>query len=563
MRQAAFRIPARLGLAIGLLLASIAGEARASGLQAEGRRPNIVVVMLDDLGFSDLGCYGGEIQTPNIDGLAADGLRFTRFYNASRCCPTRASLLTGLYPHQVGLAQNGRDLGRDGATIAELLREHGYQTAMAGKWHLSETSPIDGKPDGLRQLAWLDHQADFDRPFADVRSYPINRGFDRHYGPIWGVVDYFDPFSLVEGTEPVREVPDDFYLTDAITAKSVDYIHTMSREDRPFFLYVAHCAPHWPLHARPEDVARYRDTYRDGWHALRASRYRRQVAMGLIDPVTHPLPELDGRGPDWDALDHAGREHQAALMAVHAAMVDRVDQGVGAILQALRETGREQDTIILVLADNGASPERYLERGFDRASRTREGKPIRYEAPFQPGSEETWGYIGSWWANAANTPFRYWKAESFDGGCHTPLIVRWPKGLQAARGATADRLGHVIDVMPTCLELAGVDYPARYDGRVLKPLEGESLTPTLAGRPRQDRRTLYFEHEGGRAVIEDGWKAVAQARGYWQLYHVAEDAAETRDRAADEPERLAELTAAWRSWASRVGAPIPARDGQP
>ena len=247
-----------------IIAVMLAGAARASDGKAAGHRPDVVVILLDDLGFSDLGCYGGEIRTPNIDRLATGGLRFTRFYNASRCCPTRASLLTGLYPHQVGLARNGRNLTRDGATIAELLREAGYQTAMVGKWHLSETAPIDGKAGGTRQLAWINHQAERDRPFAGLGTYPVHRGFDRFYGTIWGVVDYFDPFSLVEGTEPVKEVPDDFYYTDAITEKAVASIREMTREERPFFLYVAHNAPHWPLHARPEDIECYRETYYAG-----------------------------------------------------------------------------------------------------------------------------------------------------------------------------------------------------------------------------------------------------------------------------------------------------------
>ena len=519
--------------------------------------------MLDDLGHGDLGCYGGEIRTPNIDALASGGLRFQRFYNASRCCPTRASLLTGLYAHQVGLANNGRDLTRDGATIAELLRASGYQTAMAGKWHLSETASIDRRPDGPAQMAWLNHQADRDRPFADVRTYPINRGFDRHYGPIWGVVDYFDPFSLVDGTEPVRSVPPDFYMTDAITAKSVEYIRGMAKDDRPFFLYVAQTAPHWPLHARPEDIARYKGKYDGGWHALRESRYRRQVEMGLIDPATHPLPKLQGKGADWDQLDPAQREHESALMATHAAMVDRVDQGVGSILQALKETGRAENTMVVVLADNGASPERYVNPGFDRPSQTREGKPIRYSGQFEPGPETTWGYIGSYWASAANTPYRFWKAESFEGGCHTPMIVNWPAGLAAAKGSTTDRPGHVIDLMPTCLELAGAEYPKQFAGHDLKPLEGESLVPALKGQAGRTDRGLYFEHEGGRAMISGGWKIVAHAGAKWELYDIARDATETRDLAAEQPERVLQMAPEWRVWARRVGAAIPRTDRKP
>ncbi|WP_165234876.1 arylsulfatase [Aquisphaera insulae] len=544
-------------LAAAVLVAGLAGDLPGASAGAPARRPNLVVIVLDDLGYSDLGCYGGEIRTPNIDRVAADGMRFARFYNASRCCPTRAALLTGLYPHQVNLGSNGRDLGRNGATIAELLRAAGYRTAMAGKWHLSSTTPLGGKERGAGHMAWLNHHANLDRPFADVRTYPVNRGFERHFGPIWGVVDHFDPFSLVEGTEPVKAVPPGFYLTDAITAKSVEYIRTMARDDRPFFLYVAHCAPHWPLHALPEDIARYRDTYRGGWDALRASRYRRQVEMGLVDPATHPLPPLDGRGPDWTAMDDADRDHAAALMAVHAAMVDRVDQGVGAIVRALEETGRADDTLLLVLADNGASPERYLNPGFDRATETRDGRPIRYEGRFEPGPETTWGYIGPRWASAANTPFHYWKAESFEGGCHGPLVVRWPNGLKAPRGTISRSIAHVIDLMPTCLDLAGVPYPGRYDGHVLLPLEGVSLRPVLEGGPAATGRSLFFEHEGGRAVLSGGWKAVAHPRGRWELYHIESDATETRDLAAAERARLAELTASWRAWAGRVGAAIP------
>jgi arylsulfatase A-like enzyme len=539
-----------------VVAAGLIGAVHAADGPAGGRRPNFVVILLDDLGYSDLGCYGGEIRTPNIDRLAAGGLRFTRFYNAARCCPTRAALLTGLYPHQVGLARNGRSLTRDGATIAELLRAGGYQTAMVGKWHLSETAPLDGKAAGARHLAWLNHQADHDRAFASLDSYPVNRGFDRFYGTIWGVVDYFDPFSLVEGTTPVRDVPRDFYYTDAITEESVASIRAMAREDRPFFLYVAHCAPHWPLHARPEDVERYRETYRRGWHALREARYRRQVEMGLIDPATHPLPALMGRGPDWDALDAAARDHQSALMAVHAAMVDRVDQGVGDIVRALEDAKCLEDTVIVVLADNGASPERYTDPGFDRPSQTRDGRAIRYTGRFDPGAETTWGYIGAYWANAANTPYRYWKAESFEGGCHTPMIVHWPKGLAHRPGSSTAQVGHVIDLSPTFLELAGVAYPRRYAGHDLRPLEGRSLAPILGGRPGADRPAVFFEHEGGRAVLAGDWKLVARAGGNWELYHLAEDATETRNLADRRPERVAELVRMWRAWAGRVGAPL-------
>ncbi len=546
-----------------VMAAALTVAAQAVAGPAAGHRPNFVVILLDDLGYSDLGCYGGEIRTPNIDRLAAGGLRFTRFYNASRCCPTRAALLTGLYPHQVGLARNGRDLNRDSATIAELLRTAGYQTAMMGKWHLSATVPLHGKAKSAEHFAWLNHQADRDRPFAGLDTYPVNRGFERFYGTIWGVVNYFDPFSLVEGTEPVKDVPDGYYLTDAITEKSVASIRAMAREDRPFFLYVAQCAPHWPLHARPEDIDRYRQTYRRGWPALREARYRRQVEIGLFDPATHPLPALMGHGADWDALDAERRGHESALMAVHAAMVDRVDQGVGAIIQALKDTNRYEDTVVVVLADNGASPERYTEPGFDRPSETRDGQPIRYAGRFEPGPEATWGYIGSYWASAANTPYRYWKAEEFEGGCQTPMIVQWPKGLKSPAGSITGQMGHVIDLMPTFLELAGVAYPVKYAVHDLKPLAGRSLVPILDGRPRAGHPALFFEHEGGRAVHTGDWKLVAQAGGAWELYHVAVDATETCNLADRHPQRVTELARMWRAWAVRVGSAIRGGSGRP
>ena len=258
-------------------------------------RPNIIVILADDMGFSDVGSYGGEIRTPNIDRLAAAGLRFTQFYNAARCTPTRASLLTGQYAHKVGLARNGHSLSRNGITIAEALKAVGYNTAMAGKWHLSRTQPLPNKD---KHQKWLDHQYDPGIPFAPPETYPISRGFDKYYGVIWGVVDYFDPFSLVEGLEPVKQVPKDYYITDAITRKSINYVRELSRSDKPFFLYVAYTAPHWPLHALPEDIAKYKETYKAGWQALRQSRYERQLKLGLFNKSNAPLAPIMGNCKD-------------------------------------------------------------------------------------------------------------------------------------------------------------------------------------------------------------------------------------------------------------------------
>ncbi|MBN2473197.1 MAG: arylsulfatase [Pirellulales bacterium] len=551
MHRSSRRFLLPLILSGGLLI--FGWPARRGGAAEPGAaapRPNILVILLDDLGFSDLGCYGGEIQTPNMDRLAENGLRFTQFYNASRCCPTRAALMTGLYPHQVGLRYNGRSLTHDGVTIAEVLRAAGYQTAMAGKWHLSKTLTLDAD-----HLRWVNHQIDPPgQPFGPIDSYPIHRGFQRHYGIIWGVIDYYDPFSLVEGERPVKEVPDGYYITDAITDYAVRCVRDMARRDRPFFLYVAHCAPHWPLHALPEDIAKYRDAYRDGWHALREARYRRQIEKGLFDPASTPLPELMGRGSDWDELDRPGRKLQAAKMAVHAAMVDRVDQGVGRVLAALEATGRLDDTILFVLADNGASPEVPAEPGYDRTGATRDGTPVRYRgfAPEEIGGETTYTGIGAYWANAANTPFRYWKKESFEGGNHTPLIVHWPAGLKTPPGGVTAQTGHVIDVMPTCLELAGAEYPQTFGGHDVLPVEGRSLVPILRGERRQGHPVLYFEHEGGRAVRQGNWKLVAAERRRWELYDMATDRTETTDLADRHPQRVAQMAAMWDRWAEKV-----------
>ncbi len=532
---------------------STAGSSARAGSAAG--RPNIVLVMLDDMGFSDLGCYGGEVRTPHIDALAERGLRFTQFYNAARCCPTRASLLTGLYPHQVGLKVNGRSLTRDGMTLAEALSAAGYQTAMAGKWHLSETPRL--KPPARHQK-WVDHQVDPDRPFGPPDTYPVRRGFDRHYGIIWGVASYFDPFSLVNGMEAVKHVPDDYYLTDAITDHAVRYVREMSATEKPLLLYVAYAAPHWPLHAREEDIARYRGRFTDGWHAMRRRRYRRQVEMGLIDPATHPLPDLMGRGPDWDDLSEADRALMAARMQVHAAMIDRADQGVGRIVEALKAAGRYDDTVIFVLSDNGASPETPADwgPGYDRTAETRDGRTVRYTGfrPEELGSETTYAGIGAWWSNASNTPYRYWKKESFEGGCHTPLIVHWPKGLGARPGSLTDEMGHVMDIMPTCLNLAGAAYPRSFNGHRITPPEGRSLRPVLRGGGRPGHEALFFEHVGGKAVIADGWKAVQPTRGKtWELYHLARDRTETRNLADADPDRLARLVRRWQGWATRVG----------
>ena len=536
--------------ASGMSLLSLRQKTAFANEAGHKRRPNIVIIMADDMGFSDAGCFGGEIQTPNLDKLASNGLRFTQFYNCARCCPTRASLMTGQYPHKVGLTRNGQSLTRNGITIAEALKQAGYNTAMAGKWHLSRTDTLK---DAKLHQKWLDHQYDPGHPFAPLETYPVNRGFDKHYGVIWGVIDHFDPFSLVEGTKTVENVPEDYYFTDAINEKSVQYIRQFGKSEKPFFLYMAHCAPHWPLHARPEDIAKYKDTYKDGWEKLRHNRYECMIEMGLFKKENTALPPIQDRGRKWAQLTEQEKSFQSLKMAVHAAMVDRVDQSVGKIIEILNQTRQLDNTVIFFLSDNGASPEIMYAPGYDRSSQTRDGRKIRYEGISEPGAETTYTCIGTPWASAANTPFRYWKKESFEGGCHTPLIVHWPNGLRTKPGSITTQVGHVIDIMPTCLELAGAKYRDSYNGHTLTPLDGKTLMPILKDRQRDGHERLFFEHMGGRAVIEGDFKLVALENRPWELYNLSRDRTEMENLAAKHPERISAMSSQWDNWAGRIG----------
>ncbi len=462
--------------------------------------------------------------------------------------------MTGQYAHTVGLARNGRSLTRNGLTIAEALKRAGYKTAMAGKWHLSRTPVLE---EGKLHQKWLDHQYDPGRPFGPIETYPVNRGFDKHYGIIWGVINHFDPFSLVDGEKAVEKVPKDYYFTDAITDKSVQYIREFGKSDAPFFLYIAHTASHWPLHARPEDIAKYEGKYTGGWHKLRRDRFRRQLDLGLFDRATTPLPPVQEGRTKWSGLSEQEKAYQTQKMAVHAAMVDRIDQSTGRILKALEEAGKIDDTLILFLADNGASPEVPRQPGYDRTGQTRDGRAVKYSdiSLDELGSEISYTGIGGPWANAVNTPYRYWKKESFEGGCHTPLIVHWPNGLKTESGSVVDSVGHVVDIMPTCLELAGVSYPDEYGGHKLTPIEGKSLMPVFAGKSDEGHEELFFEHERGRAVRMGDWKLVAYSNTprRWELYNLAEDQTETRNLAEEYPERVTAMKAKWLAWAKRVG----------
>jgi arylsulfatase A-like enzyme len=544
---------------IGSLFFVLAGTNKkpAGGAEQQPKRPNIVLILADDLGYSDLGCYGGEIHTPNLDYLAKNGLRYRQFYNTSRCCPTRASLLTGLYNQQAGIgkmtdaeklpAYLGR-LSDNAVTLAEVLKTAGYQTGMTGKWHVSNTF---SEKDPKEQLAWLNHQKQYG-DFSPLKQYPTARGFDKFFGTIWGVIDFFDPFSLVNGTTPVKEVPKDYYHTDAINDTAVSYINEWKKTDKPFFLYVAHNAPHWPLHALPEDIEKYKDTYKAGWDAIREARYKRMVKMGLIDPKTTKLSPRENQQERWAA--NPDKDWDARAMAVHAAMVDRMDQGIGRIIDALRKSDELDNTLILFLSDNGASPEiaAAYGPGFDRANQTRTGIPVSFdtEKKVMPGPQTNYASLGPVWANVANTPYRFAKAQSYEGGLRTPMIAFWPKGITARKGGYSDQVAHVMDFMKTFTDLSQAEYPGEYKGNKIMPTTGKSLIPSFKGLIGAGHQTLFNEHFGARYARSGNWKIVSKNNDpAWHLYDLSKDNTELNDLAAINPDKVKELEGMWKKWA--------------
>ncbi len=538
-----------------------AGFLMAVALQAQAKgddRPNIIVILADDLGYSDMGCYGGEIQTPSLDRLAENGLRFSRFYNTSRSCPTRASLLTGLYQHQAGIGRmtfNNKlpgyrgELSSNAVTIAEVLKNAGYQTGMIGKWHVSETQL---KPD---QRQWLAHQV-YHEDFARKESYPTHRGFQNFYGIIYGVIDYFDPFSLVNGEEPVKEVPKDYYITQAFSDSAVSYVNRYARSEKPFFLYLAHTAPHWPLHALPEDIARYENTYKAGWDSIRNTRYQRMLDKKIFGNLTDYLSPRHFKQP-WKENDT--KEWDARAMAVHAAMVDRMDRGIGQLVAALKKNGQLDNTLILFMSDNGCSNEEcqnYSGGENDRPDMTRTGEIIVYPKRKEvlPGPETTYASLGAVWANVANTPFRFWKAKAYEGGICTPMVAHWPKGIKKNRGKITEEMGHVMDIMATCVDLAKTTYPKAYNGNEIIPLEGLSLAPVFKSGKRKGHGQLGFEHFNEKALITgDLWKIVHPGgkNAQWELYNLKTDRTELKDLSDTYPGKVDEMVKKYNEWAER------------
>ena len=515
-------------------------------------RPNIVLILADDMGYIDLGSYGGEIDTPNIDSLAAGGVRFAQFYNAARCVPTRASLLTGQYPHIAGLGHMNYDAGEPGyrgtlneqtATIAEVLGAGGYQTHMAGKWHLT------AKPG----------------PNSDSSSWPTQRGFDSFFGTLPGHGSLYSPAGLMRNDEFIK-ADADFFYTDAISSNAAEYIRAATRTDQPFFLYVAYTAPHYPLHARSETIDKYAGVYDIGWDALRENRRTRLLAAGLADVDQLTNDEASVR---W--ADEPHQQWQAQRMQAYAAMVDEMDQGIGRILDALRESEVDENTLVVFLSDNGGSAEGHLNNTIERTGKpwvssvipdkTRAGQPLTAgDFPgLAPGPENTYGSYGVRWASVSNAPFRRHKSWVHEGGIATPMIMRWPAS-KSIGGTITQEIGHIIDLMPTFLDVADVRYSATGNDRQQHPLPGSSLVPIFEGDELPDR-TIFWEHEGNRAIRRGKWKLVSEFPGtwssfysyqknaQWELYDMSVDRGEQHDLAQTKPELVRELSGEYERWA--------------
>jgi arylsulfatase len=496
------------------------------------RQPNIVIVMVDDMGFSDIGPYGSEIPTPHLDQLAAGGVRFSQFYNTGRCCPTRASLLTGLYAHQAGVGWMTKDQNAPGyrgqlndrcVTIAEVLKDAGYFTVMTGKWHVGFTHGVT----------------------------PWGRGFDRslnlpagglHFsnqtGPKGGTKLYLNG-DEVSRDDPQFDPP--WYGTDLWTEQGIEFVDEAIAQDQPFFWYLAHVAPHFPCMAPEATIAKYRGKYMDGWDKLREERYARQVASGLIDPKweIEPRPE---EVPAWDSLSPRQQRRYDDMMAIYAAMIEEIDKNIGKLVDALRERDELGNTLIFFLSDNGGNAESGIE-GRHQGSR--------------PGDPHSNVFIGRCWAHLNNTPFRKYKHYNHEGGIATPLIVHWPDAVQPRTGRDGwiTTPTHLIDLMATCVDVAGADYPKTFRGREITPMPGRSLRPLLTGQADLGERPLYWEHEGNAAIRIGDEKLVREGlRGRWELFNLAADRTEQNDLAAKRPEPLIRLREQWLTWARNVHA---------
>ena len=521
-----------------------------------GEQPNIIVILSDDMGYSDIGCYGSEIETPTLDRLAHDGIRFTQFYNTGRCCPTRASLLSGLYPHQAGIGHMMNDRGFPGyrgefgdscCTIAEALQPAGYRNYMAGKWHIThKTSP--------------EHQ-------SDKKNWPLQRGFNRFYGTIHGAGSFFDPNTLVRDNTLISPYadpsykPESYYYTDAIADHAVRFIQEHD-DAKPFFMYVTFTAAHWPMHAKQQDMDKYKGRYKEGYSAIRAARYHNMLQQHVVaaDATTlWPLEAEWGEQGEYWPWDERNME-------VYAAMIDSMDQGIGKIIHALETTRALDNTLVCYMQDNGGCAEGMGRGniGTPKAStpplppmksdalqpdmipkQTRDGYPVRQGKGVMAGPADTYIGYGQAWATVSNTPFRKYKHWVHEGGIATPLIVHWPTGIKDP-GRLEETPSHLIDIMATAVDVAHATYPKNKT-----PLEGMSLQP-LFKKTSLPRRKIYWEHEGNRAIRDGQWKLVAGFNSPWELYNISTDRSEQHDLSSTQPERTQAMENAWNDYASRA-----------
>lgn len=507
-------------------------------------KPNIIVILADDLGFSDLGCYGGEVRTPVLDKMAREGVRMTQMYNSARSCPSRANLLTGLYPHQTGLGHMdatrpawpkgyaGFRSNSDNVTIAEVLKGAGYFTAMSGKWHLGKT------------------------------ANPIKRGFREYYGLLGGFNSFWNPdvYTRLPKDRPPRQYKEgEFYATNVITDYAIDFINQAHQEEKPLFLYLAYNAAHFPLHAPKEVTDKYMKTYLQGWDKIRDQRWKRIVKMGLLQGK----PELSPRGvvpeslfedethslPAWDSLTKEQQTDLARRMAIYAAMIDIMDANIGRVLDTLQKNGELDNTFIMFMSDNGACAE-WHEFGFDKQTGTEYHTHVGAELD-QMGLPGTYHHYGTGWANVCCTPFTLYKHYAHEGGISTPCIIQWGKQIKH-KGSIDHQPAQFSDIMATCIELAGTKYPKEYEGRKIIPTPGVSILPIVRGEEMPDR-FIYAEHEGNRMVRKGDWKLVsANFRGdEWELYNIKEDRTEQHNLIKEYPEMARELENAYFEWADR------------
>ena len=498
------------------------------GKTSRNERPNIIIILADDMGFSDLGCTGSEIETPNLDHLARQGLLFTNFYNTSRCCPSRAALLTGQYQWDAGMGhmtytkskypEYQQVMNMNNATIAELLRQTGYQTVTTGKWHL-----------GNNRDYW-----------------PDKRGFDNFYGTPTGGGIYFYPSKFYDRSvysDGKRIEPGEaWFSTDGFTDYAIDFITKKRNKERPFFMYVAYIAPHFPLQAKAKDIQKYHGKYDVGYQFIRNARFNKQVGQDIFDSKRTPSKPTF---KDWESIK--SKPTESRKMAVYAAQVDNMDQNIGRILQALEDTDSLDNTVLMFLSDNGG-----CSAGWNKTPEA------------EIGTRECNAAYGAWY-NVSNTPYRQSKSRVHEGGIITPLIVHWPNGISEP-GKMVKRPAHIMDIMPTCLELAGTTYPNTFESRSIDPIDGQSILPWVTSKKTEEhskKRLLFWEHEGNRSVRKGDWKLVALRKKKWELYDLSQDPFETNNLAAEHPAIVSELSEAFKKWAAEHGVrPWPLKKKQ-